>query len=152
MDQAKTGTESGTAQAATGAGAQDVSPAIKGYQRLVAEKDRTIAQQAQELAKFKGEPSLEEKLAASEKRAEEANLKLQLAEVKLAAPEVADLVEQIAASTGVIPTADVVEAMRARVASGSRTETSGVRNANAASATDSEDQARERLLREGSLF
>lgn len=103
----------------------DPSPALKGLQRVISEKDNELKQLREKLAKHEGEPSVEEELAKA--RAEKAELEGQLAVAKAKAeyPELADVIDT-AVAEGIRLTPGVLTVLRERVKS-ARPETSGLR-------------------------
>lgn len=148
------GEETGTT--ATSDPGADTSPAYKGLQRALADKDKEIKAKDEELKKLRGEPSKDEELATAREQADSLKRELAILKAKLENPEVADLIDVFVAD-GIMPTAAVLTAIKEKAkASGQtqRPEVSGQRNSGVTqpSPQSAEENRFEEILKTAQLW
>lgn len=144
-----------TGKTATSDSGADTSPAYKGLQRALADKDKELKARDDELKKLKGEPSKDEELATAREQAESLKRELTILKAKLENPEVADLIDVFVAE-GIMPTAAVLTAIKEKAKAGQtqRPEVSGQRNSGVtqASSQSAEEKRFEDILRTAQLW
>lgn len=152
---AKVGQVEGDGNAATSEPGADTSPAIKGLQRVVSDKDKELKAIRAELKTLRGEPSKDEELALSLEQHESTKRELTILRAKMENPEVTDLIDVFVAE-GIMPTAAVLTALKERVKAGqkARPEVSGVRNGGITkeSPHDAEAKRYEEILKTAKLW
>lgn len=153
---ATVGQVEGNGDATTSDPGADTSPAIKGLQRVIADKDKELKAKDEELKKLRGEPSKDEELATAREQADSLKRELAILKAKLENPEVSDLIDVFVAD-GIMPTAAVLTAIKEKAkASGQtqRPEVSGQRNSGVTqpSPQSAEEKRFEEILKTAQLW
>jgi len=124
---------------------------ISAYKTL----QRELQKVKDEVKQYKGEPSLEEQLAAATEEKTRLQRLLEAADARAKAPEIAPLVDKFVEKHGIVPDAELLEEMKKLTQSApasTRPETSGMRNAPAQTPQQKEEQQVLDLLKKEQLW